>query len=166
MNQAVFVEENGVYKIDCSAEVWATDQIHSCYHLAGTFLSDADFLIETSDFLLLVEYKNASVQGAANPQAFNPASQRGGEKIARKFYDSLHYLSMEGKSKLVRYVYIVEYPNAGVTDRRALRNLIGAQLPFRLQQGKAGKIIDDFEVLSISEWNSHGEYGVFRISRV
>lgn len=166
MEQTVFVEENGVYQIDCSAAVWATDQIYSCYHSAGTFLSDADFAIETSDFLLLIEYKNAGIPGAANPQAFNPASEKGVKKVARKFYDSLHYLSLEEKSKPVRYVYIVEYPNAGETDRKNLRNLIGVYLPFRMQCGKSKKIIEDFEVLSISEWNSHAEYGAFQITPV
>lgn len=163
MSPTVFTEENGVYQIDCSAAMWATDQMNSLYHSAGTFLSDVDFVIETSDRLVLVEYKNASILNAVNPQGFNPSSGKSVDKIARKFYDSLHYLSLEKKCKPVRYVYIVEYPNAGETERKMLRNLIGCRLPFQLQQGKVGKIIEDFEVLSISEWNRHAVYGAFPI---
>ena len=166
MNPSIFTEENGVYQIDCSAAIWATDQISSLYHAEGTFLSDVDFAIETPDHLLLVEYKNASISGAVNPQAFQPSSAKSVDKIARKFYDSLHYLQMEEKCKPVKYVYVVEYPNAGKTDRKMLRNLIAARLPFKMQKGKKGRLIEDFEVLSISEWNSHTKYGIFPLSPV
>ena len=28
----VFVEENGVYQIDCTKALWATDAVHEIYH--------------------------------------------------------------------------------------------------------------------------------------
>lgn len=70
------------------------------------------------------------------------------------------------KNKPVRYVYIVEYPNAGVTDRKMHRNAIADKLPFKMQQGKQRKLIDVFEVLSISEWNGHAEYAAFPLTPV
>lgn len=166
MAGSIHVEENGVYQLDCSTAIWSTDQINSLYHSTGTFLSDADFVAETSDFIMIIEYKNANVPNAANPDAFNPSSTRKIDNVARKFYDSLHYLALERKTKPVKYVYIVEYPNAGVTDRKMLRNAIADRLPFKMQLGKAGKLIKDFEVVSIAEWNDHKDYSVFPLSLV
>ncbi len=158
MTGGVYVEESGVYQIDCTQAIWATDQVHSQYHAAGTFLCDADFIAETSNYIYIIEYKNANIPNAANPAGFNPSAQDKVDKVARKFYDSLHYLSTNNKNKPVKYIYVVEYPNAGSTDRRLLRNKIADRLPFRLQQGKAKSIIDGFDVVSIAEWNSHQDY--------
>lgn len=164
--QGIYIEENGVYQLDCSAALWSTDQIYNLFHAAGTFLCDTDFVAETAGFLLLIEYKNANIPNAANPDGFKPFSPQKIDNIARKFYDSLHYLALEAKNKPVRYVYIVDYPKASVTDRKMLRNAIADKLPFKMQQGKQGKLIDDFEVLSISEWNGHAEYAAFPLTPV
>ncbi|MDQ7091987.1 hypothetical protein REC12_00055 [Desulfosporosinus sp. PR] len=166
LTEGIYIEENGAYQLDCSAALWSTDQIYKLFHSAGTFLSDADFVAETAEFLVLIEYKNANIPDAANPKGFNPSSPKKIDNIARKFYDSLHYLSLETKNKPVRYVYIVEYPNAGVTDRKMLRNVIANRLPFKMQLGKPGKLIDNFEVLSISEWNTHVDYSAFPLTPV
>lgn len=115
---------------------------------------------------MLIEYKNANIPNAANPDGLKPSSPQKIDNIARKFYDSLHYLSLEAKNKPVRYVYIVDYPKASVTDRKMLRNAIADKLPFKMQPGKQRILIDDFEVLSISEWNGHEEYGAFPLTPV
>ena len=39
----ILVEENNLYELDCTAALWATDQIHEEYHRAKTNLKDADF---------------------------------------------------------------------------------------------------------------------------
>lgn len=72
----VFIEENGLYCIDCSQAKWATDQVHHEYHSAGVHLSDVDFLIEDLDSLLMVEYKNANIKGAAKPDAYDPNQEK------------------------------------------------------------------------------------------
>lgn len=166
MGEAVYQEENGIYQIDCSSAVWSADQIHNVYHAAGLFLSDADFAIETSEYILLVEYKNANIPNAVKPSAFNPFSEKKIYDVARKFYDSLHYLTLEGKNKPIKYIYIAEYPNAGITDRKMLRNCIAEKLPFKMQRDKSTKLIHDFDVLSISEWNSHPEYSAYPLSLI
>lgn len=43
----IFVEENGIYSIDCTNAVWATDKMHADYQKAGLHIKDVDFLIET-----------------------------------------------------------------------------------------------------------------------
>ena len=57
----ILTEENGIYSIDCTKAVWATDRIHEDYHEAGVHLKDVDFLIENESSILMVEYKNACV---------------------------------------------------------------------------------------------------------
>lgn len=93
-----YTEENGQYSIDCTTALWSTDEIHKCYqdasHTYGIigFLCDVDFVIETQSHILLVEYKNASIPGAAHPERFNPSSENKLENVAKKFYDSSHWL--------------------------------------------------------------------------
>ena len=166
MAGGVYFEENRVYQIDCSQAIWATDQVHSQYHAAGTFLCDADFIAETPDCIYIIEYKNANIPDASNPDGFKPAAQSKVDSVARKFYDSLHYLAINNKDKAVKYVYIVEYPNAGPTERKLLRNLIADRLPFKLQKGQTKPIIDSFDVVSIAEWNSHQDYSKFPLTTI
>ena len=95
----IFTEENGYYSIDWSNAVWATDEINAKYHTAKCSLSDVDWIMETKDKLFLVEYKNAKVQGAKKPGAFKPKDEKVLNKVAKKFYDSLHYLYLTEKKK-------------------------------------------------------------------
>jgi len=162
----VYIEENGFYQIDCTAADWSTDQVQAEYHKSGLFLSDVDFVACTDDFVFLIEYKNANAPGASKPDAFKPHEDSKVDSVARKFYDSLHYLAINGISKPVKFIYIVEYPSAGIVERKMLRNKIAAKLPFKLQENKTARIVDDFDVVSISEWNTHEEYSVFPLAQV
>ena len=164
----IFIEENGAYSIDCSNAVWATDEIHEDYHNAGMHINDVDFLIENSTHILMVEYKNACLVNAEKPEAFQPMADKKILIAARKFYDSLHYLRLLDKNKLVQYIYILEYPNGDVTTRKRLRNRLKLELPFVLQDniGNGKKLIDRVDVLSIDEWNADSQCGNFPVKRV
>lgn len=164
----ILTEENGIYSIDCTKAVWATDRIHEDYHEAGVHLKDVDFLIENESSILMVEYKNACVEDAANPEAFNPASDRKISTVTGKFYDSLHYLNLLGKNKPVQYIYVLEYPNGDVTTRKRLRNRIKTELPFVLQEniGNGRKLIDKIDVVSIQEWNENEGFGEYPIRKL
>lgn len=164
----IFIEENGTYCIDCRNAVWATDKMHEDYHNAGIHINDVDFLIENSTHILMVEYKNACLTNARSPEALRPMEDKKISVITRKFYDSLHYLSLLDKTKLVRYIYIIEYPNGDVTTRKRLRNRLKKELPFSLQDkmGNGKKLIEQVEVLSIDEWNTDSEYGNFPIKQI
>lgn len=161
-----FTDENGQYCIDYSHALWATDDINQQYHLAHCFLSDVDWIIEIEEKILLVEYKNANIEGAANPDAFRPSDDNVLNKIARKFFDSLHYLTLLGKSKPIEYIFILEYPNSDSVSRRMIRNKLKVKLPFTLQDniGKK-KLIEKVEVYSIEEWNENEEYGKYPITK-
>ncbi len=166
----VYQEENGVYQFDFSEAVWSTDQLHDIFQKNGAILlSDVDFVAETSEEMILLEYKNANITRAANPTAaFDPFGQKLESKIAYKYYDSLIYLTAIQKEKPVRYVYILEYPNGDVVARKRIKNEITKLLPFRLQNLPQVKheMIHSFDVLSIDEWNKHEKYGAFPISKV
>ena len=157
------IEENGRYALDCHNALWATDQIHAAYQRAKVRLNDVDFVLETENLLILVEYKNAQICGAAHPELFNPHDDKRADVIWRKYFDSLHYLTLKGKTKPKHYVYILEYPNGDATARRRLRVRIKKDLPFLLhtELNIDSEVISEFSVLSIQEWNDHEVYGKF-----
>lgn len=157
------IEENGRYALDCHNALWATDQIHAAYQRAKVRLNDVDFVLETENLLILVEYKIAQICGAAHPELFNPQDDKRADVIWRKYFDSLHYLTLKGKTKPKHYVYILEYPNGDATARRRLRVRIKKDLPFSLhtELNIDSEVISEFSVLSIQEWNDHEVYGKF-----
>ena len=164
----IFIEENGAYSIDCRTAVWATDKMHEDYHNAGIHINDVDFLIENATHILMVEYKNACLENAENPNAFHPMEEKKISIATRKFYDSLHYLRLLEKDKPIQYIYILEYPNGDATTRKRLRDRLKTELPFVLQNniGKGKKLIERVEVLSIAEWNADSNYREYPIKRV
>ncbi len=165
----IYQDENRQYQFDFSSALWATDRLHDIYSQNKVgILSDVDFIAETEDSVLLIEYKNAKISGAARPEAFNPSDQKRENKIAFKYYDSWMYLSAMQKAKPVTYVYILEFPNDDAVMRKRVRNRISDLLPFKLQTRPEIRVemIRDFEVLSISEWNAHAQFGAFPITPV
>ena len=61
----IMTEEHGKYGIDCTNAIWSSEDIHSLYHAGGiSFLCDADFVLETEQHILLIEYKNAKIKEA------------------------------------------------------------------------------------------------------
>lgn len=165
----IYQDENRWFQFDFSSALWATDKFHDIYsHNRLGILSDVDFIAETEDSILLVEYKNCNVPGAAHPEAFDPFDQRRQNKIAFKYYDSWIYLSATQKCKPVKYIYILECLNGDTVMRKRARDRIANLLPFQFQKLPEVKVemIHDFEVLSISEWNAHTQYRAFPITPV
>lgn len=170
----IFTEEHKHYQLDCSKALWATDEVHEVYRQAKvSTLSDVDFIIETEEKLILVEYKNGKIKeaiehGSGFNVADNNVRNKLFDKIPRKYFDTLHYLSLKGKTKPKYYVYILEYPHDDSSMRKYLRNKFKKLLPFKLQEILSDKLklIESVEVLSIEEWNSSPEYGVFPLSLI
>lgn len=160
----ILTEENGKYGIDCAKALWMTDEIHRQYQTAKLhLLKDADFVIETETELIIVEYKNSTIRGALAPETFNPTDDKYVNAIVRKYYDSLHYLTLIGKTKPRRYVCVVEAEYSDSVMRPRLRERVSKELPFVLQKniGSENRLIESFDVLSIAEWNAHESYGRF-----
>lgn len=162
----IFLEENGIYQIDCSSAVWATDEIHEKYKATGNQLNDVDFIVETEDRLLLIEYKNANTKNAVRPEAFKPLEDKRINTMLQKYYDTLHYLTLLKKDKPKYYIYILECPLDDQVTRKEVRNRLQRRLPFKLQgQFAFGvRLIDGVEVLNINEWNTHEIYKAFPIT--
>lgn len=165
--ETLLIDENGEYGLDCTQAVGASDKMHEDYHRAKVQLSDADFLLEEANNILIVEYKNADTKKAREARyktpAFNPMDDKKFTSTVRKFYDSLHYIHLLGKNKPVKYVYVVEAPNSDAIMRKRLRARMKTLLPFALQENiNTGiSLIDKVDVLSINEWNMHDEYGKY-----
>ena len=165
----IFGDENHSCKIDFSAALWATDSIHDIFHAAGLFiLRDVDFVAETENELLLVEYKNANLPQASHPEAFRPMEDKRINNVALKYFNSLQLLQAmhRGLAKKKHYVYILECSNGDIVLRKHVRELLAARLPFALQKQVAmpETMIDSIEVLSIDEWNER--YGLFPLQLV
>ncbi len=162
----IFIEENNIYQIDFSRALWATDKLNEIYDNAKTILSDVDFVAETEEDILFVEYKNSSVANAAKPEAFQPKEEKSINKVVRKFYDSSIYINSVLVNKSKVYVYILETPKADSFLRGAVRSKLKTKLPFMLQVQNdfQNKLIDDVKVVSISEWNA--KYPQFPLTKI
>lgn len=163
--EKIFTEENNIYCVDCTKALWATDEIHDKYSVVSGSLNDVDFLIETEEKIVMLEYKNATIPNAVNSDTFNPSGDKKINNVVKKFYDSLHYLTLIKKEKPKEFIYVLEYPAGDSVSRKMIRNRLKNKLPFRLQESVSSnvKLIDKLEVLSIAEWNRHEEYGAFPI---
>ena len=165
----IYQDENKIYQFDFSSALWSSNMLQQIFHVNNAgILSDVDFIAETHEEILLVEYKNANIPGAVHPEAFQPMDQKREHKIARKYYDSWIYLTEIRKNKPVTYIYILEYPNSDAVMRKRIRNHIADLLPFQLQKLPEiqTELIRSFEVLSIAEWNVHSKYRFFPITPV
>lgn len=163
----VYIEENGIYKIDFSSAIWSTDKLNKIFDDAKLELCDVDFIAETKNEILLVEYKNSDIQSAFNPLAFNPLDSKKISNVVKKYYDSLTYINAIGKyNKSKKYIYIVENPNGDSVLRNRIKIRLKKLLPFLLQEQNnfIYNLIDDVEVLSISEWNE--KYKFFPLTKV
>lgn len=170
MTTSIYLDENNQFQFDFSNAVWASNELNSKYMKIHSILSDVDFIVETERDMIFLEYKNTDIQGAVNPTAFTDklCTDEHYLKIARKYYGSIIYAMASDKRKRYRYVYVLECALAGSTDRLLLRTRIKAKLPFELQKEPEIKmtLIDDFEILSIHEWNTNPLYSQFPISPV
>lgn len=170
--EKIFIDENGEYGLDYSKAVWATDQMHQIYHDSKVQLADADFVLEDTESIMIIEYKNANTKRAVElsykTKPFNPVDDNKFNSVIRKFYDSCHYLYLLGKFKTVQYIYVIEAQNSDSTMRKRLRDRMKTQLPFVLQQNmNTGiKLIDKVDVVSIKEWNENSTYGKYPFVKI
>ena len=156
--EKIFVDENEYCKIDFSSALWTTGKIHTIFQDAGLHLfNDVDFVAETDDALLFVEYKNVNIPQAINPNAFNPKDDKTLNNVARKYFFSQYFIHMinRGRHKKQKYIYILECIKGDKTLRKLVRDRLIMRLPFLLQKQNNMKerMIDSLEVLSMDEWN-------------
>ena len=153
----IYVEENGLYRLDLSRAAWSIE-LHPLYRDSHLDLADVDYLCELDGEILFIEYKNAKVafeKGFRAAEAFNPAEDKKIDNMARKFFDSYFYLASHHDYRPIHYIYILEWPKGDVMMRKMLREKIVKKLPFLYQRKEtiAPLVIEEFQVLSIDEWN-------------
>ena len=164
--KSVFVEENGEYQIDLSAAIEAMDDLNAKYKAIGGFLSDVDFIAETDDSILLIEYKNTKAKNAINPDAFIEKVSNGElyDSILKKYYGSVFYLLACQKRKPINFFFIIESQFMDTVMRKRTLASIKKRLPYLLQELPeiSVNLINDFSVLSIQEWND--KFAMFPLS--
>lgn len=167
--RGIFTDENESWKFDFSTALWATDQLHAVYTtIKDSILHDVDFIVEEEQSLLFIECKNANFKDAQYPNSFHPIKSDSIQNVARKYYDSIHFVKGIGKNqdKKLIYIYIVESRSGSVTERKGIRNRLKDRLPFKLQKKYEfqERMIDDVHVLNIEEWNQ--KYPQYPASRI
>ena len=160
----IYIEENWLYQIDLRSALWSKGDLRTLYERIGNVLADVDFIAETNDEIILIEYKNIDIENAQNPEAMNEKISNGKlyESIVNKYYGSAYYLMACGRQKPIHYIFILESRLFMESKRRKKAEYsIRRRLPFELQKmpGISVSLISDFRILSISEWNK--EYPMF-----
>jgi len=161
MPKHIFVEENRNFEIITE---YADEfiELNTVYH--KTILSDVDLIISKGNEVILMEYKNANIPNASNPEVFEEKlnSDDHYRKIARKYYDSLIYVAnSELKADVKKFYYVIEAKNLDSVLRARIAGKIKRKLPFDLNSdlGLLKSFIDEFHVVSIEEWNKeYSEY--------
>ena len=129
-------------------------------------MSDVDFLVEGVNSIFFIEVKNSNFRGVDNPIAFKPLHLDLIRVLAKKFFDSFHYVRGLGKtsSKQKIYICIIETKNSDSVTRKSLRNRLKDRLPFKLQKIFSENMIDEVRVWSFDEWNAY--FPQFPLSRL
>lgn len=162
MNDKILLDENKQYKFDFSKlnYVWDIHDIAS----QTTMLSDVDFITETEEEILFIEYKNANISNAKNPDGLlkKASTETFYKKIARKYYDSLLLFwacNRNGKQLPIVYILLIEHPMIDKKIRKMLKEKIKKQLPFNLNDLRiANTMISDFDVCNLEEWKEKFPY--------
>lgn len=154
----ILLDENKEFQFDFSqtSYVWQMDELTS-----NLILSDVDFITETDKEILFIEYKNANIKGAVNPDGMfsKIKHQDFYMKIARKYYDSL-LLFWTRKGSIsewsIAYVLLIEHPMIDKKLRKQLKLKIGNQLPLKLNDDHIlKKYLSRFEVFNLEEWQEN-----------
>ena len=161
----IYTEEKGKYQIDLSKAVWSTDELTKLLNGAEITqqMSSVDWIGETDDKILLIEYKN-----------YEEFKEFGKEivpdefvtKMVKKYYGTALYALSLQKNKPLYYIGIIE--SSMMTNSKAkgiLETKIMNKLPFKVQEKSSipASMIADFKILTISEWN--GEHPDFPLTR-
>ncbi|MBZ9623255.1 hypothetical protein G9F71_010355 [Clostridium sp. FP2] len=163
-----YIDENEKYRFE-----FADFSVYEYHELAQetTILSDVDFVIDMEDKLLLVEYKNADVEGVVNTNRFleKIKTQEFYAIIAKKYYNTLflHWACERNKNEVpIEYVLLIEHPAIDGKFRKQLRGKIYKQLPFKLTTKPEIKkaIFTKFEVLNLEEWRQ--KFPIFKAIKI
>ncbi|MCL2422081.1 MAG: hypothetical protein FWD03_09510 [Defluviitaleaceae bacterium] len=145
----IYTEENSRYQIDLRKALSSTEGLHDKYKAISNTLNDVDWIAETDDGIILIEFTNYTEK----PQPNNAGAKH--EQIAKKYYGGMFYLMACDKTKPIDFVWIAESPFLDSAVRKRYYSSIISRLPFELQKNQEIKreLLRKFQVMSVSEWN-------------
>lgn len=165
----IVTDENQKMKFDFTNAITVFEP-HDLANMYSNYLSDVDFVIEDKERLLCIEYKNANVEGASNPEAFTEKirTDKFWDKIAKKFYGTMFLVwacDQNPSDKPVQYILLMETnPGMDPVLKKRLAAKMKKRLPFRYKENNEVKrhVIDnEFLILDIEEWNKEfAEYPI------
>ena len=161
----VLYDENRKIQFDFS-KVINVFEPHELASMYSEYLSDVDFVVEDCEKLYCVEYKNANIEGAVNPQALTDKLNTDTFwcKIAKKFYGTMFLVwacDKNTEDKPVQYVLIMETnPNMDLALKKRFMLKMQSRLPYKFigkEDIRRHVIDDEFLILDIKEWNEKFE---------
>ena len=158
-NRKIMQDENGKMQFDFSNALNVFEP-HELANLYSEYLSDVDFVLEEKEKIICLEYKNANIKNADNPEAFRQkiAGEEFWHKIAKKFYGTMFLVWACNKNptdKPIHYVLLMESnPYMDLALKKRFIQKMKRQLPFQYnsQSEIQKKVIDEFYLIDLSEW--------------
>lgn len=158
MEDKILLDENKQYSFDFTN----TKYVLELHDIANKLkLNDVDFITELENEIIFLEYKNANIKGAVNPNAMfeKIKTEEFYKSISKKYYDSLIIFWASGgnsseKELPITYVLLIEHPLIDKKIRRQLKLKIGKRLPLGIEDNLiVREFLSRFEVYSLDEWN-------------
>ncbi|MBO6132932.1 MAG: hypothetical protein J6P05_01170 [Lachnospiraceae bacterium] len=159
--KGIYEDENHRTEFDFSYAVNVFEP-HGIASRHSEYISDVDFVLESKDEIIFIEYKNVSIAEAHNQGAFIEKIKNGNltKVLIKKFFGTLLIVLMTNRNphkKPIVYSCVIEGGKKidGVMMKK-LRNKVRSGLPFDYEKIRDVEvpIIDRFELMSISDWNS------------
>lgn len=167
MSNKILLDENKQYEFDFTD----TKYVLELHALANSLMvNDVDFITETENEILFIEYKNAEVSNVVNPDALfeKISTEKFINNISKKYYDSLLLFWGEGNYGVeneIKYILIIQHPKIDLKVRKQLKNKLIGKLPMIRKNKPIMKgFISAFEVYNLNEWED--KFNNIKISKV
>ena len=158
----IYLEEHKEYQIDLRNAICSMGDLKEKLKIVGNVLSDVDWIAETEESFLLIEFKNwvkgHKLDGRDSKEKFY-------QSILRKYYGTAYYLLASGKKKTMDFVLIIESPEIDNVIKKRAEASIKKRLPFKLQEYPeiTSTLIAEFKIWSVAEWNE--QYPMFPLEK-
>lgn len=165
----ILQDENGKMQFDFSNAIDVFEP-HGLANMYSDYLSDVDFVIEEKEKLICLEYKNANIKNAENPEAFQRKviGEDFWKKMAKKFYGTMFLIwacNKNQKEKPVQYILLMETnPTMDAALKKRFTAKMMRQLPFAYKDicEVRRRVIDDFVLADLKEWNEkYPQYPIY-----
>ena len=149
----IYNDENSKFQIDLSqANDDSTGSLHDIYKDIENILNDVDWIAETDNETLLIEFTHYE-KGIDLPKGNRAEAKK--LQIARKYYGGMFYVFARGMKKSTDFVWIAESKYLDNRIRNYYRESIAKWLPFKLQERREinTTLIRHFRIFSVDDWN-------------